>query len=223
MVDATPDFGEQMAALSKAAGRPSPSVDELVLTHAHIGHYLGLALLGREVVSADRVPVRCTPSMAAFLRSNRPWSHLVDRNEIEIETVAPGSPIEFGGVTINVFLTPHRAEDSDTIGLELTGRDRTLIYMPDTDTFSPSLIERVCEADVALVDGTFYGRDELPHREILTVKHPFVQESVKQLANAKGDVRFIHINHTNLLLRPGMSTTLPDGFGVAREGDSFDL
>ena len=42
MVDATPDFAEQQAALAAAAGREPPHVDALILTHAHIGHYLGL-------------------------------------------------------------------------------------------------------------------------------------------------------------------------------------
>ena len=45
MVDATPDFAAQLVELSKAAGRTPPGVDAMILTHAHIGHYLGLALL----------------------------------------------------------------------------------------------------------------------------------------------------------------------------------
>ena len=54
------------------------------------------------------------------------------------------------------------------------------------------------------------------------MRHPFVTESVKRFADAKGEVKFIHLNHTNALLRAD-APALPAGFGVAREGDSFAL
>src|ERR1700736_2505721 len=41
VIDATPDFGIQV---DRLGGMP----DAILLTHAHIGHYLGLAQLGRE-------------------------------------------------------------------------------------------------------------------------------------------------------------------------------
>ena len=53
LIDATPDFADQMERLG---GLP----DGILLTHAHIGHYLGLAQLGREVLDARRVPVYAT-------------------------------------------------------------------------------------------------------------------------------------------------------------------
>src|SRR5262249_28268388 len=42
VIDATPDFESQVVSLG---GMP----DGILLTHAHIGHYLGLAQLSREV------------------------------------------------------------------------------------------------------------------------------------------------------------------------------
>src|SRR5262245_25215793 len=77
LIDATPDFGEQMELLG---GLP----DGILLTHAHVGHVTGLLQLGREVLGARRVPVYCTASMARFLRENRPWSRLVALENIEI-------------------------------------------------------------------------------------------------------------------------------------------
>ena len=222
MVDATPDFGAQQAALAAAAGRTPPHVDALILTHAHIGHYLGLALLGREAMSARAVPVHCTPSMRRFLEQNRPWAHLVERDEIDLHTLRPGEALEFDGARIHAFLTPHRSEDTDTIGLEIEGPTRRLVYISDADVFPPALAERVLEADIALIDGTFYARDELPHREILAVRHPFVNESVERFAGARGDVAFIHLNHSNALLSEH-APALPKGFRVAAEGESFRL
>ena len=71
MVDASPDFSKQVGLLAKEAGREAPGLDELILTHAHVGHYLGLALLGREALSAKDMPLHVTASMARFLRENR--------------------------------------------------------------------------------------------------------------------------------------------------------
>jgi pyrroloquinoline quinone biosynthesis protein B len=222
IVDATPDFSVQQAALTAAAGRRPPHIDAMILTHAHIGHYLGLALLGREAMSADAVPVYCTRSMRHFLEHNRPWSHLIERGEVNLHTIAPGEHLDFDGTRIHAFLTPHRSEDTDTIGLDIVGPERRLVYVSDADVFPPALAERINDADVALIDGTFYDRDELPHREILAVRHPFVTESVERFADAQGRVIFIHLNHTNALLSE-TPPDLPEGFAVAREGDSYAL
>jgi pyrroloquinoline quinone biosynthesis protein B len=222
IVDATPDFSSQMADLSATAGQETRGVDAIVLTHAHIGHYLGLALLGREAMSATEVPVYCTPSMARFLRENRPWSHLVKRKEILLQTIEPGKPLNFDGITVHAFLTPHRGEDTDTIGLEFEGPERRLIYVSDADVFPPELARRIREADVALIDGTFYDRNELPNREILAVRHPFVKESLERFVDARGEVIFIHLNHSNALLSPE-PPALPAAYRIAREGEQFAL
>jgi len=222
IVDATPDFSSQIADLSRAAGRTTRGVDAVILTHAHIGHYLGLALLGREAMSAEGVPVYCTPSMGRFLETNRPWSHMITRHEIELKTIQPGQPLQFDGVEIHAFLTPHRSEDTDTIGLDIQGPGKRVLYVSDADVFPPPLADRIREADVALIDGTFHDRDELPHREILEVRHPFVAESVKRFADAEGQVIFIHLNHSNALLSP-TPPRLAAGFRIAEEGEMFDL
>jgi pyrroloquinoline quinone biosynthesis protein B len=163
--------------------------------------------------------------MQQFLAHNRPWSHLVTRGEITLEPVQPGEPLDFDGVEVHAFLTPHRGEDTDTIGLEFRGPRRRVVFVSDADFFPDPLVERIREADLALVDGTFYDADELPHRDISKVRHPFVRESVERLAGGRGEVRFIHLNHTNALLHPDPARVpaLPAGFGVAREGDEIAL
>ena len=65
--------------------------DGILLTHAHIGHYLGLAQLGREVLERKKgARLLHRRRMARFLRENRPWSRLVALENIEIREVAPG-------------------------------------------------------------------------------------------------------------------------------------
>ncbi len=225
LVDATPDITAQMAALAQAAGRERLVPDALVVTHAHIGHYLGLAYLGREAIDARGVPVLCTSQMAAFLKTNRPWSHLVERGQIVLQRTRPGDPLEFDGVDVRAFLSPHRGEDTDTLGFELCGPSRRLLYVSDADVLPPALVERVHEADVALLDGTFFSPDELPHRDILAVRHPFVRDSLTTLAGVPGEVWFTHLNHSNPLLHPDPARrpVLPPRFGVAHEGQTFAL
>jgi pyrroloquinoline quinone biosynthesis protein B len=225
LVDATPDLIEQVAALTRAVGGERHVPDAIALSHAHLGHYLGLAYLGREAMDAKGQPVHCTQKMAAFLKANRPWSHLVERGQITLHAIRPGEPLAFDGVTVRAFLSPHRAEDTDTLGFEVEGPKRTLVYMSDADVLPPPLVERAAAADVALMDGTFYSRDELPHRDILAVRHPFVKDTLAVLADARGEVWYTHLNHTNPLLHPDPARRpkLPPRFGVAHEGQTFAL
>lgn len=225
LVDATPDLREQVDALRAACPACDTFVDAIAISHAHIGHYLGLAFLGKEAMHAKRLPVYSTPKTAKFIQGNRPWAHLVERGEIDLKTLTPGSPLSFDGAMIHAFLSPHRGEDTDTIGFEIHGPNKRLVYVSDADVLPAAIVDRVRDADVALVDGTFYSRAELPHRDILEVKHPFVEESLKKLAGARGQVYFTHLNHSNPLLDVDgpARKSLPKGFAVAEEGMVFEL
>ena len=55
MIDATPDFREQFDALRVLA--PDCPLRGVLITHIHIGHYLGLAQLGKEALNARGKPV----------------------------------------------------------------------------------------------------------------------------------------------------------------------
>ena len=118
LIDATPDFARADRARSAAC----PTA--ILLTHAHIGHYLGLAQLGREVLGARRVPVYCTPSMAKFLRENKPWSRLVALENIAIREVEPGREFALTDRPArDAIRVPHRDEDSDTVACLVRGPD----------------------------------------------------------------------------------------------------
>jgi pyrroloquinoline quinone biosynthesis protein B len=225
LVDATPDLTAQVADLGEALGCNGPCLDGLLLTHAHIGHYVGLALLGREAMNASGLPVWATASMAAFLRGNRPWAHLVDRGQIVLQDLVPDRGFSFGGLRVTPFEAPHRAEDTDTVGVVVEGNSAKLLYLPDTDVWTDDLVRRIEGADVALVDGTFFDANELPHRNVSEIPHPFVRDSVRRLAGGETRVFFTHLNHTNPLLdpRPEGRPALPDGFAVLEEGATFPL
>src|SRR6187401_3455891 len=100
MIDATPDVAAQLERADAVfpprdveVGRP-PILDGLFLTHAHIGHYLGLAWFGREVYGADHLPVFGSRRMTDFLSKNGPWDLMVKLGHIVLNTLEPERPVE---------------------------------------------------------------------------------------------------------------------------------
>ncbi len=227
LIDATPDFAEQIDRLGSVP-------DGILLTHAHIGHYLGLAQLGREVLGAKNVPVYCTPSMAKFLRENRPWSRLVVLGNIAIREIEPN--VEFAltpRIHVTALRVPHRDEDSDTVAFIVRGPSRKLLWLPDIDKWDRwerGLSEFLADPTLtAFVDGTFFSADELPGRSIADIPHPLVPETMALLPSAdvaRGRVFFVHLNHTNRLLRDDRTLAqelAKRGWAVAREGQRVPL
>jgi pyrroloquinoline quinone biosynthesis protein B len=239
LIDATPDIRPQLDALREAcpreAGRTDRKpVDGILLTHAHIGHYLGLAFLGFEAIHSKRVPVYCSPALAEFLAGNAPWDQLVRLENIVVREVTHGQTIELHPrLSVTVVPVPHRDEYADTVGFVLQGPERRLLYVPDTDTWEawdPSLIERLAEIDIAILDGTFFSPDELPGRDVTTIGHPLIERSLELLAPlvARGDLQvyFTHLNHSNPALDPDGEAArriAARGFHIAREGQEFPL
>ena len=224
LIDATPDFEEQV---SRLGGFP----DGILLTHAHIGHYLGLAQLGREAINARGTPVFCTPSMARFLRENRPWSRLVERGNVDIHEIEPDKEFVLtDSLRVTALKVPHRDEDSDTVAYVVAGPSRRLLWLPDIDKWEKwdRRIEEVLRTvNEAFLDGTFFSAEEIPGRSIAEIPHPLVSETVSLLSTEQGRARvfFVHLNHTNRLLWDKKETRRlrDEGFGVATEGQRLPL
>src|SRR4051794_18924729 len=241
LVDATPDLPAQIEAIH--AFRPHPEgkvdrapVDGVLLTHAHIGHYLGLAHLGFESLSTKNVPVWASPRMAAYLRANGPWSQLVRLENIALREFQPGQALELEpGLTVQPIQVPHRDEYSDTMAFVIRGPHKTLLYVPDTDTWAtwPKPLADVLrdeKVDIALLDGTFYSADELPDRDITKIKHPLIMATMDLLEplvkTGKVRVYFTHLNHSNPAYEKGGAARRAieaRGFGVVEEGEAFGL
>ena len=225
LIDATPDFADQTESLG---GLP----DAILLTHAHIGHYLGLAQLGREVLDARGVPVYSTPSMARFLRCNRPWSRLVDSGNIDVREI-DGEVALTPALSVTAIRVPHRDEDSDTVAYLVRGPSRRVLWLPDIDKWQKwdhELSEFLRDPGLtAFVDGTFFDADEIPGRSIADIPHPLVPETMALLEAMspppRGRVVFVHLNHTNRLLRDPEAVAALErrGFSVAREGQRVQL
>lgn len=234
MIDATPDFRRQLTALRRTGvGGDRPVVDGIFLTHAHIGHYTGLMFLGFESIGAKDVPVWAMPRMAEFLRTNGPWSQLVTKSNIAIKPLSDGTSIGLGdGLTVTPFLVPHRQEFSETVGFRIDGPDRSVLWLPDIDSWTAwnaagtRLEDVLATVDVAYLDGTFFANGEIPGRDMSGFPHPFITTTLERLralpATERAKIRFIHLNHTNRALdreSPERRAIEAAGMKVAEEGE----
>jgi len=240
LVDASPDVTEQ---LDRADGHPPtrsadgprpPLLDGIFLTHAHIGHYLGLAQFGREVYGAKGLPVHGSKRMTEFLAGNGPWELLVRLGNAELRTLEPGRAVELApGLSIVPFSVPHREEYTDTLGFEIRGPNRSLLYLPDIDKWerwTTPIEERLAAVDVALLDGSFFDGEELSGRPMSEVPHPLVAESIARFAPLAAAERrkvvFTHLNHSNpaaLAGTPQRAAVEAAGMRVAEEMERHDL
>lgn len=243
LVDCTPDVGEQLALLDALAPPGSrdarelasqPCVDGVLLTHAHIGHYTGLMDFGREVTGAQGAAVYAMPRMTAFLKENGPWGQLVELGNIELRAMAADRAVILNGrVRVTPLLVPHRDEYSETVGFRIEGPGRSVLYIPDIDKWEKwdrRIEDEIARVDVAYLDGTFFDGEELGGRDMSEIPHPFVRESLTRFAalpaSERGKIRFIHLNHTNALLRAGSDArkaVAAAGLGVAQQGEVVGL
>jgi pyrroloquinoline quinone biosynthesis protein B len=238
IVDATPDLPYALEQLADVRTLEPGRVDRaplngVLLTHAHMGHYLGLAWLGYEAIGAQTTPVYASARMVEFLSNNAPWDQLVRLEQIAPRVATPGQIIELGGgLRAEPLLVPHRGEYTDTFGWYLSGPSKRALYIPDTDPWAKWTMElelALANVDLLLIDGTFHSADELPGRDVSEIGHPLMTDSMLRLAQpvAAGlQVWFIHLNHSNPTLDPSSPQRHEleaRGFKVAKVGDEFAL
>jgi pyrroloquinoline quinone biosynthesis protein B len=227
LIDATPAFPEQLAMLHEYA--PNCQLAGVLLTHAHMGHYTGLMYLGREALNAQALPVYASPTLCAYLTTNGPWSQLVALGNISLRPIAASEPLALSEhLRVTPLPVPHRAEFSDTVAYLVRGSTRSLFYCPDIDRWeqwSESLPRVLETVDVALLDGTFFSAADLPGRDLTEIPHPFVRKTAELLAGTPAHVHFIHLNHSNPLLRAGAERRwlVEQGMGIGVAGQRFAL
>lgn len=227
IIDATPDFRDQYDALRALA--PACPLRGVWISHIHMGHYLGLAQLGREALDARGMPVWCSDRAAAFLSANGPWSQLAELGNIAVHTFRSEDVVALAtDLTVQALAVPHRAEFSDTFAFRMAGPRRSLLYCPDIDRWEAwgrDVRAVVDGVDVALLDATFFSGDELPGRDMRQIPHPQVTDTVERLRGVKAEVNLIHLNHTNPLLRdtPQRAWLVAQGFKVGVEGQRWTI
>ncbi len=238
LVDATPDITRQLDLIEEpwfrrraAERRP---FDGIFLTHAHVGHYAGLAMLGREGMGMRETPVYCTQAMAGFLASNFPWRFLIDQGHVTLRPLALDTWHRIDPLLeVQLWKVPHRDELADTVGFVFRGPAGSLLYLPDINAWrlwNRDLATAVAGVDVALLDGTFWSLDELPGRSADDVPHPLMPQTMDVLQGVvdrkEARVVLTHLNNSNPALDEGgpqQAEVARRGFEIAREGMRFGL
>lgn len=221
LIDATPDITYQLSLLEQK------DLQGIFLTHVHIGHIIGLTFFGKEAASTTNLSLYCTESVKSFLAANKPFSYLLSRNNLAVTTITPPNSISIQNAKIRPFFVPHRNEDADTVGYRLVN-NKTLLYIPDMDRITDQIQKRIANADIAIIDGTFYSPKELPQRKLSLISHPFVRETVTKLRDAlpSTDIFFTHFNHSNPLNNSASTaskTITKRGFKVVKHGETFHI
>ena len=229
MIDATPDFAEQLNLLTNNNER---ALKGIFITHAHVGHYTGLMHLGREVMGSKNTIVNVMPKMEEFLRNNGPWSQLVNLNNITLKGLKNNKKVLLNSkLSITPFKVPHRDEFSETVGFRIEGPSKSLVFIPDIDKWNKWQIDIrdiVENSDYSILDGTFYNINELPGRDMSKIPHPFIIETMSLFKNSdkKDSIYFIHLNHTNPALNKDSvehKKVIYNGFNISEFGQILKL
>lgn len=232
LLEATPDIKGQLHLFRTLTGGTYPMLPAgILLTHAHIGHYTGLIQLGKEALNSKAVPVYAMPRMKTYLATNGPWSQLVGQENIVLMDLSADSVAMLNErVSITPVAVPHRDEFTETVGFVIEAGERRYLFLPDIDKWHKwdrELSAMVQAVDYAFVDGTFYTQNELPYRNIQTIPHPLVVETMELLElypkELTSKVVFFHFNHTNpLLWIEAVRTKVErEGFGVGVQGQRY--
>ncbi|VAW09607.1 hypothetical protein MNBD_ACTINO02-3133 [hydrothermal vent metagenome] len=227
LFDASPDIRTQ----SQRNTFDPHQLGGVFLTHAHMGHYLGLAHFGNE--AAATASVRCfgTASMHTFLTHNEPWRALFTRRHLEFSVLVPGVDVPLDeSLTITAHLVPHRPDFTDTVGYVVTNRKTqgSMLYLPDIDAWDqwPDSRRIVDSTTLAFLDASFSSGAELPGREIANFPHPLVSDTIAHFDTSPGQIVLTHINHSNPLGTVGADATdmaARAGFLIAADGDRYEF
>ena len=231
--DASPDIKFQLNMLKGYMGESKfPHISGIFLTHAHIGHYLGLLSLGLEVMNLNEVPVYAMPKMAHFIENNAPFNQLIEKGNIVLKVLGEDSQIHLDSqCTVFPFSVPHRNELSETVGYNIKTNISSTIFIPDIDSWDQwdmNMLGFIEKHDLLFLDGTFYDKNELKLRDINKVPHPSITESMDLFSvlnkEDRGRIYYTHFNHTNKILKSNSKerrNVLDRGYNLAKEGQEF--
>lgn len=240
LFEATPDIRQQLQRLDLHAptGQAGLGIDGIFISHAHIGHYAGLMFLGRESAGAQGIPVYTMPRMRAFLQDNGPWQQLVQLKNIELRPIEGEAALPLTDVIrVTALQVPHRDEYSETVGFSIDGPARSVLFIPDIDSwerwqdeYGRNIDEAIKQHDLAFLDATFYDDNELPGRDMSAIPHPRIAAMMDRFdalpPEQRRKIRFIHLNHSNparYASSDAGKTISMRGYQLAREGESYCL
>jgi pyrroloquinoline quinone biosynthesis protein B len=223
LIDASPDIKIQMDMLQYVINRKERiPISGILLTHAHYGHASGLWQLGKEAMDYKNIKVYCTSKLKQLLSENYPFSLLIQSKNIEIEGIENQKDIEFPKFICTPILVPHRDEVANTVGYVIQA-EKHLVYVPDLDRWTENILREIQKADIAIIDGTFFSKDEIPRFH--EVPHPPISETMELFKGIDTEIYFTHINHTNVVNTRSKERKNMEkkGFQVADDGLIMDI
>ena len=229
LFDITPNVKEQLHLLDKY----NCELAGIFITHAHLGHYIGLLDLGLEIMNSNNIPVYVMPRMKQFIANNHPMAQLIENQNIQLIEIKDSLSILINNLSITPFEVPHRNELSETVGFRIQSANHSAIYLPDIDdwdSWENDLGKFVADNDILFLDGTFYTKAEIQLRDISKIPHPEITYTMEKLSNLsssqKKRVHFIHFNHTNNVIQvdsKAQKNVFNQGFSLAFENQIFEL
>jgi pyrroloquinoline quinone biosynthesis protein B len=248
LLDASPDVRRQIEDTielwPRERGARATPIAACVLTDAELDHTLGLLSL-RE---GGDFPVLATAAVLRWIAADLTVAPVVTAfARRPFEELRLDAALELARLRIRAFelgrRAPGYARDSDrehegaTVGLmvEDARTSRRLVYAPSVEARTPALDAAVEDAEVVLLDGTFWSDGELdsvdPRRlHALRCSHWSVGGpggSLEWLARLPARVRaYVHVNNTNPILHAGSPERREverAGVRVSEDGDSFEI
>ena len=218
-VDGTKHIIEITKNLSEQLVIWTPDKNELFIpetvsiTHLHLGHVEGIGQLGKPVMGLREVDVYLSPNNKDIFDNRSDIELMEDEGNIRTHSknfYRPFEPKGGCGFSLQFIPIPHRSELGDTSAILIKGLQRTLLFMPDQDSWIETLDNysvnnireflKSLEIDLAWIDGTFWSLNELPGRNLSEIPHPTIEDSIRLLGIKREndpDVSFIHLNHSN--------------------------
>ena len=131
------------------------------------------------------------------------------------------------------FDVPHRNELSETVGFKISGPNKSAIYLPDIDSWKnweKKLIDLIKINNFLFIDGTFYSKNEINHRDISRIPHPEITDTMKRLSfldsKERKKIYFTHLNHTNRVIINKSKESIyvkNNGYNILREKEIFEI
>jgi len=239
--NASPDIRQQLldnAVLHPRSLRDTP-IAGITLTNGDIDHIAGL------LVVREKQPfnIFATREIISVINAN-PVFGVLDRSLVGINEVRLGQSYQPApGLTAELFAVPGKVplylegdqvqtdlEGEQTVGVKLSGGDKTAYYIPGCALITPALAERLRGADLVFFDGTVFTDSEMidtgtgvkTGRRMGHMPVSGNDGSITAFGSLDVERRvFIHINNTNPMWRPGSTARREveaSGWQIAHDG-----
>jgi ribonuclease BN (tRNA processing enzyme) len=230
LVDPGPDIGRQLSTLPSSE---LAAIRDIIITHPHADHYLGLDDLSqlRHLSQLEQLPIWAQFDSWTFtlVTFNYLVSHELDPGQ---DTECPfirrdmtlDQPFELDdGLTLTPFDTNHTSTFT-TAGLVIEQGDLRVVYAPD---FYDTAFLGLIEPDLLILDGTFLDAGQITQMPNLAEGHgrhlPIVEGVRFALAIRARRTLFTHIGHIQVTAEELRSYLPDDTFDVAYDGQVIEL